>query len=40
MDIFSRVLNTVITDKIVTIKITWPKRPFSPYLTLNDNNSI
>ena len=24
----SRVLNTVITDKIVMMKIIWPKRPF------------
>ena len=25
---FPRVLNTIITDKIVMIKTTWPKRPF------------
>ena len=27
----SRVLNTIITDEIVMIKITWPKRPFSTF---------
>ena len=27
----SRMLNTIITDKIVMIKITWLKRPFSTF---------
>ena len=27
----SRVLNTIITDKIVMMKITQPKRPFSTF---------
>ena len=35
----SGLLNTVITDKIIMIKITKPKRPFST-LFLNDNDGI
>ena len=34
----SRVLNTIIADKIVMIKISWPKRPFPLSLSLNDND--
>ena len=35
----STVLNTIVTDEIVMIKITQPKRPFSTSLSLNDNDS-